>query len=268
MKTFAINGNWIEDTEHMGRSQALQFGAGLFETIRIQDNEPLFLNSHMARLRTSASVLGLDGGLDTDDLEIWASRLLQEHPLDSCVLKIIWAPEVNGGTALFYFRPLPYTREQRARGLKVGLGEIRRNPHSRVTAHKTLNYLDNLLEKKAAQAAGFDEAILLNIRGDVAEGTATNIFIQTDRTLITPSIEAGILPGIQRKAIMDGCRQEGIPLEERPVSLDMLTRADGIYLSNALMGFMPVSNFMGNCYDKDESLVGLINRLTGIIDPN
>ena len=266
MKTFAINGNWIEDADHFGHAQALQFGAGLFETIRVQGKTPLLWDAHMKRLRASAAALGLDAGLDTEQLERWAGKLLQENIHEFCALKIIWISENNGGKALFYFRPLGYTKEQRIQGLKAGLGEIRRNPFSRISAHKTLNYLDNLLERRAAKALGNDESILLNVLDEVAEGTATNVFIQRNGALITPPAEAGILPGIQRKAILEVCHQQGIILTEKAVSLEMLTQAEGIYLSNALMGFMPVSNFMGNCYDKDESLVRLINRLTGIID--
>ncbi len=266
MKTFAINGNWIEDVEHTGHSQALQFGSGLFESVRVQGNEPLMFDAHMERLRNSAAVLGLDAGLDIGLIRNWTMKLLDARPLESCALKILWMSDGIGSNALFYFRPLGYTPEQRTLGLKVGLGQIRRNPHSRITAHKTLNYLDNLLERQAARASGNDESILLNVNGHVAEGTASNIFIRKDGILITPPIEEGILPGVQRKAIVNCCRDNGIPVEEKRVSVEMLARAEGFYLSNALMGFMPVSNFMGNCYDRDESFVSLINRLTGISD--
>lgn len=266
MKTFAVNGSWIEDEAHLGHSQALQFGAGLFETIRIQKNAPLFWNEHMDRLTASAAALGLDEGLDSKALERYTEKLLLENPQEICALKITWLGSCYGPKALFYFRPVGYTAAQRREGLKATLGQIRRNPHSRITAHKTLNYLDNLLERQTAKAAGFDEAILLNIRGEIAEATAANLFIQDRDILVTPPLEAGILPGIQRQAVITVCRQNGIPVEERTVSRDAMNRAEGIYLSNALMGFMPVLNFAGNCYDKDEALVLLINRLTGIVD--
>jgi len=77
MKTFAINDKWIEDGAHIGNSQALQFGAGLFETIRVQENGPLYWDAHMARLRNSAEVLGLDEGLDTEKIRRWTDQLLQ-----------------------------------------------------------------------------------------------------------------------------------------------------------------------------------------------
>lgn len=266
MKTFAINGKWIEDEGHLGNSHALQFGAGLFETIRVQDKEPLFWNAHMARLKNSAKTLGMAEGLDTEKLRCWTEQLLQENSISACALKISWLSAADEGKACFHFRPLGYTLKQRNEGLKASLGTVRRNPHSRITAHKTLNYLDNLLERQAAQAAGYDEAILLNVREEAAEGTASNLFIKAGDKLITPPLTAGILPGIQREAIIAACISQGIPIEERTVSQSMLSGAEAIYLSNSLMGFMPVSNFMGNCYDKDESLVALINRLTGISD--
>lgn len=266
MRTLALNGNWIEDQEYLGHSPALQFGAGLFETIRVQTRQPLLWEAHMKRLRTSAAELGLDTGLDTVRLENWMLKLVQEAPAADCAMKILWLPDGSRGKALFFFRPLPYTSSQRIKGLTAGIGIIRRNPCSRITAHKTLNYLDNLLERQTAKAQGWDEAILLNTRDEVAEGTATNLFIMLDGTLTTPSVDAGILPGVQRQAVMDACREAGIPCVEARLSLELLKRAEGIYLTNALMGFMPVSNFIGNCYDKKEALVNRINRITGIID--
>lgn len=266
MKTFAVADNWIEDPHHLVNSQALQFGAGLFETIRVQDNVPLLWEAHMARLSASAKALGLAEGLDVEQLRVWLDKLLREAPQRCCALKISWLAAPAGAKACFHFRPLGYTRKQRDDGLKAVIGAIRRNPHSHVTAHKTLNYLDNLLERQAAQAAGYDEAILLNIREEVAEGTATNLFIQADGLLMTPPLEAGILPGVQRQAVIDVCRSQGIATLEREISVAMLTKAEGIYLTNSLMGFMPVSNLMGNWYDKDISLVTLVNRLTGISD--
>ncbi len=268
MKIFAVNGNWIEDAEHMGQTDAFQFGAGIFETIRIQGNQPLLWDAHMERLVASAAALGLSGGLDREQLAQWVSKLLQESAPQSCALKIAWVSNAASGKALFYLRPLGYTAAQRTQGLKASLGEIRRNPYSRVTAHKTLNYLDNLLERRAVRTAGYDEAILLNVWGEVAEGTATNVFIQREGVLVTPPTGAGILPGVQRKAIITVCQQHEIPIFEETITLEMLNQAEGIYLSNALMGFMPVSNFIGNCYDKDDSLVSRINRLTGIADEN
>lgn len=266
MKNYAVDGRWIEDTVHLGQSKALQFGAGLFETILIRKNVPLFWNAHMARLTASAEALGLGEGLDTGKLEEWTKKLLRESPQHDSALKITWLQASGAGMALFHFRPAGYTAAQRQEGLKAALGQIRRNPYSRVTAHKTLNYLDNLLERQAARAAGYDEALLMNVRGEMAEATAANLFIRMDGNLITPPLDAGILPGIQRQAIITACRQNGIPLEERAVYPEMLRQAEGIYLSNSLMGFLPVSNFMGNCYDKDEGLVSRINRLTGVID--
>lgn len=266
MKTFAINGNWIEDENHPSRSTALQFGTGLFETIRVQNGEPLLWEDHMDRLVSSARALGLDNGLDIPLVEKWTGDLLAGVEMRDCSLKILWTAAAQGGTALFFLRPLPYALEHRTKGLSVTLGDIRRNPYSRITAHKTANYLDNLLERQAAQIQGFDEALLLNVHGLVAEGTASNVFIQKEGLLMTPPLDAGLLPGIQRKNVIRHCLQDDIPLLETPISLEMLQSAEGIYLTNALMGFMPVSNFLGTCYDKDDSLVGRINGLTGIID--
>ncbi len=266
MKTFAINGNWIEPPAPFTNSQAFQFGGGLFETIRVQEGLPLLWTEHMERLQKSSMVLGMNDGLDTALLEEWVVKLLSENPLKRCSMKLIWFSDPRDQGAFFYFRPLEYGEAQREKGLKLGLSEIRRNPHSRLTTHKTLNYLENILERRIIKAQGYDESVFLNTDGCIAEGTVSNIFVHLDGVLITPTVKCGILPGIQRQAVLNACLGMGLTAVEKPVTLDMMVRAQGIYLTNSLMGFMPVSNFMGNCYDKNDHIVSGINRAIGIQD--
>ncbi len=266
MRPFAIDGQWVDPADHWGRTQALQFGAGLFETIRIQGGQPLHWEAHMARLTRSAESLGFSALPDPAALERWAAELLADGTPERCAMKLVWLAEDQKGQGLFHFRALDYAAAERARGLKACLGRIRRNPDSHVTGHKTLNYLDNLLERRWARGQGFDEALLLNGLGEAAEGTASNLFIRQGGTLLTPPLEAGLLPGIQRQAVLDACCRAGIPCREAAIGLNQLLAAEGLFLTNALMGFMPVSEFLGTCYDRDDALIGTLNQLTGICD--
>lgn len=266
MNTIAVNGEWLEPGENPINWEAMQFGAGIFETIRIQKGVPLHWESHMDRLSRSAIALGLAKDLKLADLERWASRLLQCQSGSDLAMKLLWCFEEGAGRAVYYFRPLTYTQEQRENGLKVCLGTIKRNPYSYVTGHKTLNYLDNLIEKRMTRQKGFDEALLLNIRDQVAEGTATNLFALKGGVLHTPPSEAGLLPGIQRAQVLAACKRKGMVYVEQMMSLDTLIDSDSIFLTNALMGFMPVSEFNGKCYDRNSSLTAAINAEIGIID--
>lgn len=266
MKTFAINGKWVDSPDSFTESQAFQFGAGLFETIRVQEGLPLLWSEHMKRLQKSSVELGMDVGLDAALLEEWSLKLLNENPVKRCSMKLLWFSDPSEQSAFFYFKPLEYGADQHREGLKLGLSEIRRNPHSRITAHKTLNYLENILERRNMKVQGYDESVFLNTDGYIAEGTVSNIFVHLDGELITPTVKCGILPGIQRQAVLNACPEVGLTCVEKPVTLNMMVRARGIYLTNSLMGFMPVSNFMGNCYDKDDHIVSGINRAIGIQD--
>jgi len=266
MRTFAINGQWADQEHPLGRSEALQFGAGLFETIRVQEGRPLHWEAHMARLTASAQTLGFPVLPDPLQLKAWTEHLLSEGAPARCALKLVWHADGQLGQGLFYFRELDYGAAERKRGLRVCLGRIRRNPDSHITGHKTLNYLDNLLERRWAKAQGFHEALLVNTRGEAAEGTASNLFLRLDGGLLTPPAETGLLPGIQRQAVLEACRQAGIPCREAVVGLKQLLEAEGLFLTNSLMGFMPVSEFLGTCYDRDDALVDTLNQLTGICD--
>lgn len=266
MDDIAVNGVWGSEGDSLGESQAFQFGYGLFETIRIQENQPLHWDAHMARLRDSAGALGFSVAPDTKGIERWLQKLLSERPKERCALKLIWSAHEGRSRVSFHFRPIPYGQSERRNGFKACIGDIRRNPHSHVTRHKTLNYLDNLLERNRAKALGFDEAILLNDRGEATEGTASNLFVQIGEHLVTPPVSAGILPGIQRQAILNACDRIGMACREEPLQPEQLLEAEALYLTNTLMGLMPVSDFSGKCYDRDDMLVAQLNALTGIAD--
>jgi len=110
---------------------------------------------------------------------------------------------------------------------------------------KTLNYLDNLLARAEARRAGADEAILLNTSGQLAEAAASNLFIVADGCVVTPPIEAGILPGITRACVLELCGTEGISIQEQPLELHQLRAAEEVFLTNSLMEIMPLTSFAG-----------------------
>jgi para-aminobenzoate synthetase / 4-amino-4-deoxychorismate lyase len=118
---------------------------------------------------------------------------------------------------------------------RVGIASQRTDPRDPMLFHKTTHrplYAEVL---KAATQAGYDDALFLNLHGEVTEGAIHNIFIEKDGQLFTPPIESGLLPGIHRRHLLE--TQPNV--EERPISLDDLRHADAIYLSNAVRGLRP-----------------------------
>ena len=122
-------------------------------------------------------------------------------------------------------------------------------PLSRI---KSLNYLDNLLAREDARRHGADEAILLNTRGFVAEGSASNVFlVQQGRPacpvgrLLTPGVESGALPGIARRAVLELAFAVGLEPVESEVELSVFKDASEAFLTNSVMEVMPLTSLDG-----------------------
>jgi branched-subunit amino acid aminotransferase/4-amino-4-deoxychorismate lyase len=123
---------------------------------------------------------------------------------------------------------------------------VRRNetsPLSRVKCAAGL--LDGVLARERARETGFDEAIMLNTRGHVAEATVSNVFVARKGRLLTPTIESGALPGVTRAAVLNLARESGIEAAEAELTLEDLNTADEALLTNSVMGVMPLTRLEG-----------------------
>ena len=106
---------------------------------------------------------------------------------------------------------------------------------------KSLNFLNNILAKMEAKKSGAYEALMLNYRGFLTEGTVSNIFYFSNRTLYTPSIATGILGGITRRIILDSAREMNLKTREGSFRKEDIYRADEVFLTNTTMEVMPVA---------------------------
>jgi branched-chain amino acid aminotransferase len=120
-----------------------------------------------------------------------------------------------------------------------------------LAAAKTANYLPSLLALAEARAAGCDEALLLNHRGQVAEAATANVFLVARGVLVTPPLSDGPLPGVTREAVLECAHHLGLPAEERSFDLDALRQADEVFLTNSVVGLRPVAA-VTECWDGRE----------------
>jgi branched-chain amino acid aminotransferase len=127
------------------------------------------------------------------------------------------------------------------RGLTVALVERRRVPRRALDPRaKTGNYMNNVLALHEAHLAGADDAVMLNDRGEVTEGTTSNVYVVLRGVVVTPPLDAGILKGTTRTRVIDLCARNQISLEERPLLPADLRAADEVFLSSSVRGVMPV----------------------------
>lgn len=215
------------------------FGIGVFETIALEQGVPIFMQQHIERMVTSLSRLGI--AVKACDVAMLAKRACQTQTTDkSQALKLV-VTEKNQFATL---RRNSYGNARREQKFSCVISKVRRNETSPLTAMKTLNYADNILQKKRAFAKGYDEALFLNTKGQVAEGATSNIFAVFDKEVVTPPLSCGLLPGVMRAFVM-----RTIAVQERVITCDELMCANEIFLTNSLMGAMPVCRIDDCCFN-------------------
>lgn len=156
------------------------------------------------------------------------------HPGVSLTVVVIVAPA---------HRP---TREERERGLFVALVDrLRVSVRALDPGAKTGNYMNNLLALHEARQRGADDGVLLNDRGEVTEGTTSNVYVVSRGALATPPLDAGILRGTTRTRILGLCAKKAIPATERALFPKDLLAADEVFLSSSVRGVIAVTRIDG-----------------------
>ena len=125
------------------------------------------------------------------------------------------------------------------------VSSVRRNETSPLSRIKSLNYLDNLLAREDARRHGADEAILLNTRGFVAEGSASNVFLVQQGSLLTPGVESGALPGITRRVVLELVSAVGLEPVESEIEMSVFGDASEAFLTNSVVEIMPLTSLDG-----------------------
>jgi branched-chain amino acid aminotransferase len=243
-----LNGSLIES----GKSwisplgEGFLYGRGLFETIRLEAGRPVFFHEHARRLRRSAGELGLNWPVSDEELGLRCNRIIGANAVVAGVLKIVVFQDEKGAGELILTRESQYEPGHHAQGfrLKAVLDGGRFGMLCRM---KTMNQLANLTARAAARADGWDEVLFFDSDGALLEGTATNIFVVARGETRTPGLQAPILPGIARAEVLR--LGAGGRFEETRVTLAQALEADEAFVTNSLMGVMPVSGIDGRDYD-------------------
>lgn len=225
-------------------THALQYGTGCFEGIRAYWNGQrlnlLLAAEHFRRLYRNAQLLLMKPPSADEMLELAKELLRRNNPTHNVYVRpLVYKKGTSLGPVLLgvpdgflcYVQPLGDYLDT-SKGLSVCVSSWRRvSDNALPTRTKaTGGYLNSALAKSEAVQNGFDEAIFLNDRGQVCEGSAENIFIVRDGALHTPDRTADILEGITRRAVLALAEDLGIPALERPIARSELYMADEIFL--------------------------------------
>lgn len=229
--------------------RGITLGHGLFETILINEGCTPLINYHWERLVASAKLININIPFTLIELEHMIQELIELNELRGS----------NGGVRLtvtdgiaprgvlsnghqpstFIINTFSMTTHS-IEPISASVVLTRKNENSVSSQVKSTSYLDLILAKREAVSKGFDEAFLLNSKGNLAEGAITNIFVVKGNTIYTPSIGDGALPGITRRVILNELHFDGLSIQEESITLDFLKQADEIFISNALLGIRPI----------------------------
>ena len=227
--------------------EGYSFGLGVFETISIVDNHAVLLDYHLNRMTQGKKVLGID--IDVTKEQVY--EYIKNNPMKNDVLKII----VSDKNVIWQCRQNTYTDDKYKKGFSAGISKVIRNETSPFTYIKSLNYGDNIIEKRCAIENGYDEPVFLNTKGQITEGATSNIFFVKCDKIFTPELSCGMLDGTIRKYIFDTYE-----VVEKIIYPDEISDYDEMFLTNSLMGIMPVYRFEDHKFESRKKSDQILNR--------
>jgi 4-amino-4-deoxychorismate lyase len=235
--------------------RGLQYGDGVWETIRIAQGQPIFWQPHLERLLYGLRVLGIS--LNTEQLETQVSQCLVG--VDTGILKIIvtrgsggrgYLPPPNSQPRIILsVHPVPaYPESYYESGIEITLCETRLSHNPQLAGFKHLNRLEQVLARKEL-GSKYPEGLVRDYADHVIEGTMTNLFIVKDEKIFTPDLTFCGIKGVMREFIMQRCNTWGIDVEVlSTIKMEQLLMADALFLCNSVIGVWSVKHFQNKNY--------------------
>ncbi|REJ69288.1 MAG: branched-chain-amino-acid transaminase [Planctomycetota bacterium] len=253
MKVY-INGTFYDeaDAKISVFDHGLLYGDGVFEGIRSYGGKVFRLDEHINRLYDSAKAIALEIPMEPAAMARAVEDSLRENGIEDGYVRLV----VTRGVGTLGLDPEKcsepqviiiaatialYPDEFYEKGLEiVTASTIRNHPAALNPRIKSLNYLNNIMAKVEGRQAGCVEALMLNHKGEVAECTGDNIFVIKEGVVSTPSIDAGILEGITRNAVIELLREAGHEVRELALTRHDVFVADECFLTGTAAEVIPV----------------------------
>jgi len=248
-----MNGHFVDakDAKVSIADRGFLYGDGVFETMRGYAGIVFRIDEHLSRLYAALKVMKIKLSYEKASLKRAIDACVKKNRLKSAYIRVT-VTRGEGNVGLHFSKMttpnvvivakghVEYPQSFYTEGISVGVAQIRQNELSPLSGIKSLNFLNYILARIDAKDKGYDDAILLNTKGYIAEGATSNIFLVKKGALITPSIESGILPGIARKVVIGIAKRLKIPIKEKLIAYRELVAADEVFFTNSLIEILPV----------------------------
>ena len=248
-----INGDMQQDAAIGSDNRGLLLGDGVFETLLVTNQHPLFITRHLARLYDSLDRLAMPPRFTQADIILACDALIKAMQIDAGRHVLRLTVTRTGGRGLdissepqdqlWLMTLAPAAPAAEAYRLITATAC---RPSQALTSHiKSTNYLENILARQQAKEQGADEALMLNEHGRLACAAAGNIFVQIDNSLLTPPIEEGALAGTRRQILLDHHQDItqacGLEVKTQAITQDMAQKCQQAFVTNSLQGCVPVT---------------------------
>lgn len=249
--TCYVNGEYVaaEEARVSAFDHGFLYGDGLFESMTVTNRRIFKFSEHLDRMERSARALKLTLPETRERIAGIVKECVRKSNVDNVYLRVVVSrgagyplldPRVTDKAtlAVLLHDPAPPAEtgssyRAKGAGLRLKTAGVRKVPSESFEARvKSLNYLNNVMARIEAVESGFDEAVLLDVRGFVAEAPGENIFVVKGGVLKTPKAH-NVLDGITRKVVLEIAEQEGIPAEEADLTLYDLYTADECFLTSS-----------------------------------
>jgi branched-chain amino acid aminotransferase len=229
------------------------YGDGVYETVRVYQGHIFHFAEHFQRLRQSAQGVRISLPFSRKAIERAAYGLLKANGLAEAIIRITLTrgagplgfdprPCKSPTLAMIAAPPPRHPEELYRRGIRLALARVRRNPTVSLSpALKTINNLNNIFGKMEALERNAYEALMLNVRGELAEGTISNVFFISKGALKTPALECGLLAGVTRDAVIRLAERQKLKVTEGHFFPRDLYTAQEAFITSTTMEVMPVT---------------------------
>lgn len=242
---------WRDSKVHV-LTHSLHYGSTVFEGERVYNGKVFKLREHTERLHQSARLLGYTVPYSVEDLEAATRLVVERNNISSGYVRpLAWrgsevigvsakGSKIHVGIAAFPWGAY-YGEEAQRNGIKLKTSAWRRPaPNTAPTASKAAGlYMICTMSRDAAEAAGYQDALMLDYRGQLAEATGANLFLVINGQIHTPTPDC-FLDGITRRTVMDLARQRGLEVIERAIFPEELSKAQEVFLTGTAVEIIPV----------------------------
>ncbi|MDR3698063.1 MAG: aminotransferase class IV [Candidatus Sulfopaludibacter sp.] len=226
-------------------------GWGVFSTLRVAEGVLFEWDRHWSRIKRDAAALHVPIPADSEAVRRQLLDLIEANGAVNSTLRVVivrngggmWAGPSNGRESDLI--ALTADSKEWGTGVKLAYQAQGRHAACNFAGAKILSWAMNLTWLETAQRRGFDEVILLNERGEVAECTSANLFVANGSQVWTPPLSSGCLPGITRELLLGSVRAEGIEIGEKPLLPAELEAADEVFITSTTRDLLPVLEIEG-----------------------